>query len=56
VSPAPQRERPSTGAEAVMLVRWRSVWALGVCHGLLGVFFYYWVLGRDPWLEILGTA
>ncbi|HEX7251874.1 MAG TPA: CPBP family intramembrane glutamic endopeptidase [Thermoanaerobaculia bacterium] len=40
----------------MIFVRWRNVWPLGVCHGWLGVFFYYWVLGRDPWLEILGRA
>jgi hypothetical protein len=41
---------------ALMFVRWRNVWALGICHGLLGVFFYFWVLGRDPWLEIVAGA
>jgi len=40
----------------LIFVRWRNVWPLGVCHGWLGVFFYYWVLGRDPWLEITGRA
>lgn len=41
-------------AFTLIFVRWRNVWPLGVCHGLLGVLFYYWVLGRDPWLEIVG--
>jgi hypothetical protein len=40
----------------LIFIRWRNVWPLGVCHGWLGVFFYYWVLGRDPWLEIIGRA
>ena len=40
----------------LIFTRWANVWALGVCHGWLGVFFYYWVLGRDPWLEILAGA
>jgi uncharacterized protein len=40
----------------LIFVRWRNVWALGVCHGVLGVFFYFWVLGRDPWLEIVAGA
>jgi len=41
------------GAFTLIFVRWRNVWPLGICHGLLGVLFYYWVLGRDPWLEIV---
>ena len=44
------------GVFALTFIRWRNVWALGICHGLLGVFFYFWVLGRDPWLEILAGA
>jgi hypothetical protein len=40
----------------LIFTRWPNVWALGICHGWLGVFFYYWVLGRDPWLEIVGGA
>jgi len=44
------------GLFTVVFARWRNVWALGVCHGVLGVFFYFWVLGRDPWLEILAGA
>ncbi len=35
-------------------LRWRNVVPLGVVHGWLGVLFYFWVLGRDPWLEIAG--
>ena len=31
----------------LIFLRWGNVWALGVCHGWLGVFFYFWVLGRD---------
>src|SRR5262249_14697470 len=44
------------GVFTLTFIRCRNVWALGVCHGLLGVFFYFWVLGRDPWLEILAGA
>jgi CAAX prenyl protease-like protein len=36
------------GLFTVVFIRWRNVWALGVCHGLLGVVFYFWVLGTDP--------
>jgi hypothetical protein len=28
-------------------MRFRNLWPLGIVHGWLGVFFYYWVLGRD---------
>lgn len=38
---------------ALVFLRWPNIWALGICHGWLGVFYYYWVLGRDPWLEIV---
>jgi hypothetical protein len=39
-----------------VFIRWRNVWALGVCHGLLGVFFYFWVLGSDPWLKMFPAS
>lgn len=39
-------------ALTVIFLRWQNVWPLGVCHGFLGVFFYFWVLERDPWMEI----
>jgi hypothetical protein len=42
------------GRAPTIFLRWRNVWPLGICHGWLGVLFYFWVLGRDPWLEILG--
>ena len=35
-------------------LRWRNLWPLAVCHGWLGVFAYFWLLGRDPWVEVLG--
>jgi len=41
------------GVLTVIFLRWRNTWPLGVCHGWLGVLFYYWVLHRDPWLEII---
>ena len=40
----------------LIFTRWPNIWALGVCHGWLGVFFYFWVLGRDPWLEIVAAG
>ncbi len=39
----------------VVYLRWRNLWPLGLWHGWLGVFYYYWVLGRDPWAEMFMT-
>jgi membrane protease YdiL (CAAX protease family) len=36
-------------------LRWRNLWPLGVCHGLLGAIAYYVLLGRDVWLELTAT-
>jgi membrane protease YdiL (CAAX protease family) len=33
-------------------LRWRNLWPLGVCHGLLGAVAYYILLRRDVWLEL----
>jgi len=35
-------------------LKWRNLWPLGLYHGWLGVLFYFWVLRRDPWSEVLG--
>ncbi|MHC4341324.1 MAG: CPBP family glutamic-type intramembrane protease [Planctomycetota bacterium] len=35
-------------------LRWRNLWPLGLFHGWLGALCYFWVIGRDPLLEILG--
>lgn len=35
-------------------LRDRNLWPLGLYHGWLGTFFYLWVLGRDPWMDIFG--
>jgi hypothetical protein len=40
----------------LIYLRWRNLWPLGLYHGWLGVFFYYWVLGRDPWGELFNTT
>ncbi|MCX7918971.1 MAG: CPBP family glutamic-type intramembrane protease [bacterium] len=34
--------------------RYPNLWALGVCHGILGAIVYYFVLGLDPGKEIIG--
>ena len=39
---------------SLIFLRHRNLWPLGLCHGWLGVLFYAWVLGRDPWHEIVG--
>jgi CAAX prenyl protease-like protein len=35
-------------------LRWRNLWPLAVCHGWLGFLAYFWLLGRDPWMEVFG--
>lgn len=30
----------------------RNLWVLGLFHGWLGCFFYYFVLSRDPFVEV----
>lgn len=42
-------------AFTIVFLRHRNVWALGLCHGWLGVLFYFWVLGRDPWWEMVSS-
>lgn len=37
-----------------MYLRWRNLWPLGLHHGWLGALYYLWVLGRDPWTDVLG--
>ncbi len=32
----------------------RNLYALGVCHGVLGTLFYYTLVNRDPFLEVFG--
>jgi hypothetical protein len=35
--------------------RARNLWALGVFHGWVATCLYYFVLGQDPWREVLST-
>ena len=37
----------------VLYLKYRNLWVLGLFHGWLGGLFYYFVLGRDPWLEFI---
>jgi hypothetical protein len=39
---------------AAVFLRTRNVLPLALAHGWLGVLFYAWVLGRDPWREVFG--
>jgi len=34
-------------------LKWRNLWPLGLYHGWLGVLFYFWILRRDPWSEVI---
>jgi hypothetical protein len=36
-----------------LFLRTPNLIPLVLCHGWLGALVYYWVLGRDPWLELL---
>lgn len=31
-----------------------NLWPLGLYHGWLGTFFYFWVLARNPWAMVFG--
>ena len=45
------------GTFTAVYVRHQNVWPLGVAHGVLGAMFYFLVLGRDPFAEVmLATA
>lgn len=35
--------------------KFQNLWALGVLHGWLGGIFYFFALGRDPWVEFTGS-
>jgi len=37
-----------------LYLRWRNVIPLGITHGWLGALAYFWLLGRDPWIEVFG--
>jgi membrane protease YdiL (CAAX protease family) len=36
-----------------LYLRYNNLWILGLFHGWLGGLFYFFVLGRDPWVEFL---
>jgi membrane protease YdiL (CAAX protease family) len=37
-----------------IFLRERNVYAMGLYHGWLGAIFFYTVVGRDPFMEVLG--
>lgn len=37
-------------------LRWRNLWIIGLFHGWVATFFYYFVLGQDPWKAIVALA
>lgn len=39
----------------LLFLRYKNLWALGLFHGWLAGFFYFFVLGRDPWVEFIGS-
>ncbi len=38
-----------------IFLRFRNIIVLGIFHGWLACAFYFFVLGRDPWLEFVGS-
>ena len=42
-------------AFTAIYLRWPNLWPLGFWHGWLGAFFYAWVLGRYPLVEMLSS-
>lgn len=34
-------------------LKWRNLWPLGLFHGVLGVFVYFWIVGVNPLHEIV---
>jgi hypothetical protein len=39
----------------LLYLKYINLWILGLFHGWLACFFYYFVLGRDPWLEFISA-
>jgi membrane protease YdiL (CAAX protease family) len=37
-----------------IFLKQRNVYAMGIFHGWLGAIFFYTVVGRDPFMEVLG--
>jgi uncharacterized protein len=39
----------------MLYIKFRNLWVLGIFHGWLGCFFYFFVLHRDSWLEFIAA-
>jgi len=39
----------------LVFFRFRNILVLGLFHGWLACIFYFFVMGRDPWLEFIGS-
>jgi len=37
-----------------LYLKWRNLWPLGIYHGWLGVFAYFWLFNRDPLVGLFG--
>lgn len=40
---------------ALVYFNYRNLWVLGIFHGWLGSFFYFFVLGRDAWITFIDS-
>jgi hypothetical protein len=40
---------------SIIFLHKRNIIPLGIFHGVLGGLFYYFVLNRDPWLELISS-
>ena len=43
------------GMEIIILTawfRWRNLLAIGVTHGIVGTILLFYMMGRDPWIEL----
>jgi uncharacterized protein len=38
-----------------VFLRFRNIWVLGLWHGWLACFYYFFVLHRDPWMEVVNS-
>jgi len=36
-------------------LKYNNLWALGIIHGWLGSFFYFFILGKDAWLSYINS-
>jgi len=39
----------------ILFIRHKNLWALGLFHGWMACIFYFFALGRDPWIEFIET-